>query len=390
MDVTREEDRAGFGAGMAGRWLAFLLALCLLWMASHVWAAGGDDGTRHPVFYPQPPDAPRIQHLATLTGERDLGGKQSGFAAFLLGDEATGGRLIQPYGAAMFDGRLFVADTGAPGIAIFDFTKNSFAMFEGTGNGRLKKPINIRVDREGNRYVTDTGRNQVLVYDRTDRFVAAFGIPGQFKPVDVAIAGDRLYVSDIDHHQIHVLDRRTGQTLFKFGKAGSGVGELFHPTNLAIGPEGDLFVVETSNYRIQRFAADGTPLRIYGAVGNAPGSFARPKGIALDRQGRMYVGDAAFENVQMFDPNGQLLMYFGQPGEGQEGLNLPAGVSIDYEHVDLFRRYAHPDFRIEYLILVASQFGPNKIDVFGFGRLRGMSYPEDAGTEAPAAPATDR
>ena len=118
-------------------------------------------------------------------------------------------------------------------------------------------------------------------------------------------------------------------------------------------------------------------MRSYGAIGTGLGSFARPKGIALDRAGRMYVGDAAFENVQVFDAEGRLLLFFGQPGDKREGLNLPAGIAIDYDNVELFRAAADPKFAIEYLILVASQFGPNKVDVFGFGRMAGMEYPPD-------------
>ena len=195
--------------------------------------------------------------------------------------------------------------------------------------------------------------------------------------MDTAIAGDRLYVVDIKHHQVQVLDKRSGRLLFKFGEAGSKLGELFHPTNIAIGPDGDVYVVETSNFRVQRFTADGKPVRVYGEFGSELGTFSRPKGIAIDRAGRLYVGDAAFENVQIFDNSGKLLLFFGQPGDRAEGLNLPAGVSIDYDNVDLFRRYADPGFTVEYLILVASQFGPNKIDVFGFGKMRGMDYPPD-------------
>lgn len=330
------------------------------------------------VFYPPLPNPVRIQHLLTLSGEKDLATEKSSFAAFVLGDEPSTRQLTQPYGIAIDEGRILVADTAAPGIAIFDLERRSFSLFEGLGSGRLKKPINIRIDRDGKRYVTDTGRNQVLVYDRNHRFLAAYGVIGQFRPVDIAISGDRLYVTDIEHHQIHVLDKQSGKTLFIFGKPGSGPGELFHPTSIAIAPNGDVLVVETSNYRIQRFSSEGEPIKSYGAVGSAPGSFARPKGLAFDRNGRFYVGDAAFENVQLFDPDGKLLMHFGQPGEGIEGLNLPAGIMIDYEQAQRFARYAQPGFSIEYIIIVASQFGPNKIDVFGFGKMAGMKYDDDA------------
>ena len=337
-------------------------------------------------FYPPLPQPPRIQHLATYSGERDFAAPDSQFAKFVLGEEKNPRGLQRPYGVAMFEGKLYVADSKAPGLAVFDLAQRRLTLVSGSGQGRMRRPINVSIDADGTKYVTDTGRDQVLVFDRDDKFVAAFGGDGQFKPVDTAIAAERLYVVDIKHHEVHVLDKRSGKPLFKFGKAGSGPGELFHPTNLAIGPQGDVFVVETGNFRVQRFTPDGQSVRTYGSVGTGPGKFARPKGIAFDRAGRMYVGDAAFQNVQIFDREGSLLMSFGSPGEGIEGqeLALPGGVSIDYDNVALFRPYADPKFALEYVILVASQFGPNKVDVFGFGKMSGIDYPVDEGSQGAA------
>jgi hypothetical protein len=127
---------------------------------------------------------------------------------------------------------------------------------------------------------------------------------------------------------------------------------------------------------VQRFTAEGKPVRTYGSVGSTVGSFARPKGIAMDKTGRLLIGDAAFQNVQIFDNSGKLLMYFGQTEGRADGLNLPAGVSIDYDNIASFRRFADPKFSIDYLILVASQFGPNKVDIFAFGKMNGMDYSE--------------
>ena len=346
------------------------------------------------VFYPALPNPPRIQHLTTIASERDVGAQpDSALAKFVLGEDTKKQSLRQPYGVAVYQGKVYVADSRAPGLAVFDLVNHRFDLVTGSGNGRMKKPINITIDADGTKYVTDTGRDQVLVFDRDDRFLAAYGATGQFKPVDVAIAGDRLYVVDIQHHEVQVLDKRSGRLEFKFGKPGSDIGELFHPTNIAIGPDGDIYIVETTNFRVQRFTIEGKPVRVYGKLGDELGTFSRPKGIAIDREGRLYVGDAAFENVQVFDNQGRLLMFFGQPGGAGEGLNLPAGVTIDYANVDLFRRYADPKFSVEYLILVASQFGPNKVDVFGFGKMQGVDYPRDeppppsASSEGAAKPA---
>jgi sugar lactone lactonase YvrE len=358
--------------------LALMAAVCLGACVSNASKPAGSAGMDGREYYPPLPESPRIQHLVTLASEHDLAGPEDGFARFILGDEKKETRLVQPYGTAMDKGRLYVVDTGAGALAVFDFAKRKLEFLPGSGSGRLKRPINIRIDRDGTRYVTDTGRDQVMVYDRNDRFMLAIGETGQFRPVDLAIVGERLYVVDILHHSVQVLDKASGRLLSHFGKAGSGEGELFHPTNIAVTPEGDVLVVDTSNYRVQRFTAEGKFIRSYGTVGSVPGSFARPKGIAVDPSGRVYVSDAAFENVQLFDREGRLLMDFGQPGEGKEGLNLPTGVTIDRDNVEWFRRFARKGFDIEYLIFVASQFGPNKIDVFGFGRLEGKTYPVEA------------
>jgi sugar lactone lactonase YvrE len=364
----------------AGRGAAILLmACCLAACVSNGAKVAGTADADGRTYYPDLPESPRIQHLTTLASESDLAGEEDGFARFILGEEKKETRLVQPYGTAMDKGRLYVVDTGAGALAVFDLARKKLEFIPGSGSGRMKRPINIRIDRDGTRYVTDTGRDQVMVYDRNDRFVLAIGESGQFRPVDLAIVGERLYVVDILHHSIQVLEKATGKLLFHFGKAGSGDGELFHPTNIAVTPEGDMLVVDTSNYRVQRFSADGKFIRSHGTVGATPGSFARPKGIAVDPSGRMYVSDAAFENVQLFDREGRLLMYFGQPGDGKEGLNLPTGVTIDRENIEWFRRYARKGFDIEYLIFVASQFGPNKIDVFGFGKLQGKDYPAEEG-----------
>jgi DNA-binding beta-propeller fold protein YncE len=327
-----------------------------------------------PAFYPPLPNPPRIQHLKTITGERDLKPQASGFVQFVVGEDSTAQQLKQPYGVGMFEGKLYVVDSRAPGLAVFDMAKQRFSLMTGAPSGRMKRPINITIDNDGTKYVTDTGRDQVLVFDRNDNFVSAYGTEGQMKPVDTAIAGERLYVVDIQHHQVQVLEKRTGKLLFKFGTAGSKLGELFHPTNIAIGADGDVFVVETSNFRVQRFTAEGKPVRAYGEIGNERGNFSRPKGIALDRSGRLYVGDSAFQNVQIFENDGRLLLSFGQPGGDVEGLNLPAAVTIDYDNVQYFRAYADPRFNVEYLIFVVSQFGPNKVDVFGYGKMAGMDY----------------
>jgi hypothetical protein len=59
-------------------------------------------------------------------------------------------------------------------------------------------------------------------------------------------------------------------------------------------------------------------------------------------------------------------MAFGEPGAERDSINLPTAVKIDYDNIAYFEQYVAPGFDLKYLVLVASQFGLNKVVVFGY------------------------
>ena len=206
------------------------------------------------------------------------------------------------------------------------------------------------------------------MFDRENRFIRTFGDPASLeRPVDVAVYQDRVYVCDMQRHQVVVFDRLSGSRIATIGKGGDKDGELNRPTHLTVDQQGNLYVNDAFNFRIQKFAQDGRYLQKIGAAGNTLGSLARPKGISVDQQSNLYVVDAAFENVQIFNREGKLLLFFGGAGEKPGSMYLPAGISIDYRNVPYFKKYADPRFRIEYLVYVCNMIGDNKLNVYGFG-----------------------
>ncbi len=329
-----------------------------------------------PVFYPPLPNPPRIQHLLSLTSFDDLKKSKNSFADFVFGKESTQSLVMKPYGIALFGGKIYVVDAARGGYAVLDLKTRKHKFVSGGAAGRMKKPINITIDIGGTKYISDTGREQVLVFDINDKFLRAYGIKGQFRPSDVAITINQLYVTDLNSHKIHVLDKNTGETLKQFGGVGSKDGKFFYPTNLAIGPEKHLYVTDTGNFRVQKITLNGEFVKRFGSIGSGLGKFARPKGLTLDKNGNLYVVDAAFENIQLIDKKGKLLLFFGQAGDQPADINLPADISIDYSSVKFFQTYAHPNFKLDYVLLVTSQFGVNKINIFGFGHMQGMDYSE--------------
>ncbi len=358
-----------------------ILGIVVLWGCAGGPAPAPDQAA---LFYPSPPAQPRLQFLTRLSSQRDLAADPGGFMDFVFGEETTEGHLVRkPYGVTLYDGSVFVVDTRNSGYGVFDLRQRSTRIVHGYGGGVMKKPINITIEADGTRYVTDTDRKQILVFDKQDKFLRALGKPDQFKPIDVAVVGDRLYVSDLDHHEIQVLDKYSGEVLFRFGEVGSETDQLFQPTNLAIGPDDSLYISDTGNFRVQKFSLDGKYLQTFGQIGTALGRFARPKGITVDRDQRLYIIDAAFENIQILDSDGSPLLVFAQPGDNRGNINMPTAIKIDYDNVEYFQQFAAPGFKLEYVILVASQFGINKVVVFGFGERQDMENPVERRNLAP-------
>jgi DNA-binding beta-propeller fold protein YncE len=321
------------------------------------------------IFFPPPPDEPRVQFLTSFGNETDLSG-QSKLSELVVGEERIHRPIWKPYGITSVKGKLFVCDTQPKNVSVIDLAKRKMSYLRPEGTGALKMPINIALDKDGTRFVTDTVRGQVLIYDSENRFVGDLGKAGEMKPCGIALDGDRLYVTDISNHCVRVYSKATRQILFTFPRDTKEEKEkLFSPTNLAVDDEGKIYVSDSGKFAVTVFDKEGNFLRTLGEVGLKPGRFGLPKGIGVDREKRVYVVDAATAVVQMFDAEGKLLMYFGEPqSSGRAGLYLPAGLTIDYENTEFFQKFAAPGFKIDFLIYVINQAGTQKVSVFGFMR----------------------
>jgi DNA-binding beta-propeller fold protein YncE len=282
-----------------------------------------------------------------------------------MGDR-EGRQLNKPYGVAIHDGQILVCDTMDGIVAVFDLVNQTVEILGSGPKGQLGKPINIAVDKDGTRYVVDLKLGRVMVYDADNRYIRAIGDPEAWSPTDVAIIGKRLYVTDIENGQIVLVEKATGEELRRFGQTEAGEAGQFFPTNLAIGVDESVYATDTVNTQVFKFDGRGEQVQVFGSLGKNFGQFVRPKGVAVDREGRVYVADAATEVVQIFNADGELLLFFGGAGNHPGGLNLPAKVVIDYDNVDLFADRVAPGYKVKYLVLVTSQYGPNKVSVFGF------------------------
>jgi DNA-binding beta-propeller fold protein YncE len=354
------------------RWAILTLSLRFLVLTVAQAAAASKGQAPKYIFYPPPPEKPRLQFLVKFSEEQDLGQSMSKLSVFVTGAKPTSKPILKPYGVALSGNQIFVCDTTARALDILNLTNKTMRFFAPAGMGKMGSPISLAIDADGTRYVADTLRNQVLIYGSDDTYRGALGASASLRPTGVALAGDRVYVADVKGHCIRVYGKTEHQLLFTIPRDPDAAedkepGKLYIPANLTLDSRGQVYVSDTATCRVKVYDPEGRHLRTLGTRGDLPGQFARPKGLAVDREGRIFVVDAATEVCQIFDAEGNLLLFFGEPEGSAAPLNLPAGVTVDYEHVASFRKYAAPDFVVDELVIISNQLGDKKISVYGLG-----------------------
>jgi DNA-binding beta-propeller fold protein YncE len=321
-------------------------------------------GQSEAIIYPAPPDTARIQFLTSFSSSVNSVGKTSVFKKFVMG-EPSPKPINKPYGIAIKKGKIYICDTGLGGLEIIDLDKNKFEYFVPKGKGQLKLPLNCFVDDEENLYVTDGERLQVVVFDRNGNFLDAFGETEKFKPIDVFVQDNKVWVSNSKNNSILVYNKGTYGLLYSFPSYANGEeGYIYTPTNIFV-TGSDVFVSDMGDFKVKKYDHEGKFLSSVGSNGANVGQFTRPKGIAVDHDGNLFVVDAGFENTQIFDKEGRILMFFGGPYKGPGDNWLPAKVIIDYDNLKYFQKYVDPEYNLRYLVFVTNQYGPDKVNVYG-------------------------
>ncbi len=259
----------------------------------------------------------------------------------------------------------------------------------GNGAGQLDYPKGLAVDGEGNTYVADSYNHRVQVFDASGRFVRQWGTQGnaagQFQePWGIAVDPEgTVFVADSWNHRIQKFDAQ-GRWLAGWGTFGDTGGTLgatnvfYGPRDIAIDPQGDVWVSDTGNKRILKFTADGDFLGQWGGDGASNGQFREPVGLAVDGEGNVYVADTWNQRVQKFDPSFNFIAAWPVLGwEGESVTNKP------YLAVDSARRVyvTGPDYhwavQFDSLGAVRTVWGQYGSDLRSFNMPSGIAIGAD-------------
>lgn len=237
------------------------------------------------------------------------------------------GQFDSPAGVAVDSaGNLFVLDTNNSRIQRLDPEGKILEVFgdPGSDNGLFIAPLRLVISSESVLWVADTDNNRLQSFNTKGQFLAAVGSlgqePGKFsRPIGMAFdpAGN-LWVVDSGNHRIQKFDRSMKNVLVcipEKNEPSSKVGYFNTPWGVACDATGTVYVTDTGNHRIQRFAKDGTYLSSFGTGGDKAGEFNMPTDILIDRTGSLFISDSANNRVQKLDPQGKFICEWGKRGD---------------------------------------------------------------------------
>jgi len=249
--------------------------------------------------------------------------------------------LKNPYGIALdHNGYIYVSDSGNYCIKKFS-PEGSLVQTIGKPGSKetcLNFPQGVQVDMNGDIYVMDSNNGRIAIFSAPGHYIGSIGTiggyPGAFyTPKGLYLHTDnKIYVANTRNHTIYIFDKNTHQLLSTYGSLGEddpnlqqgGFNYRFRlPTNVAVAPNGNLYVVDSKHGMIKALDNNGRFLFKFGAAGTKNGQFNFPEGIALDSNQNVFVCDSLNNRIQKFTADGQFL------DKIEQGFAKPAGICID-------------------------------------------------------------
>ncbi|PLX98693.1 MAG: hypothetical protein C0623_11855 [Desulfuromonas sp.] len=313
-------------------------------------------------FWPLLSDDPKIEYISSYQSDYDIEKETvSAIELAIFGREAPVSVFSHPYDVlSNGGGKFYVSEPVGGFVHAIDLVTGQLEKLRDR-KGNIKsfvQPMGLAGDSIGQLYVVDAKKKKICIYNSEEKLLDEWFLDGINRPVNLAVdeSRSRIYVVSPDDHQVFVYSAKTRENVYKIGRRGTAQGEFNFPVDLDLDMNGNLFVLDALNARVQVFDADGKFLRSFGERGTALGSFQMPKGIAVSPSGHVYVTDSLAHRIVVFSHDGIFLTTIGGKYPAEEGgiapggFYLPEGVDVDKQEtiwiVDTLNRMIH---RFQYL-----------------------------------------
>lgn len=270
----------------------------------------------------------KVVSRRSATDTRALVGVNPPSVLFAFGSSEVNHGIDYPLAITGTGSEVFVSDAQNGRIAVFT-PDGGFKRTIGDAKdspGKLRYPYGLAV-ADGKLYVADMGAAAIRVYDLNGKYLSTVNKPGLLsKPTDLKIWGGRFYVADAGQHQVLVLDK-DGDLEAQIGGPGEAEGRFRFPNGIAVVADGTLYVADSGNNRVQVFDKDGKFLKV---IGSADRPLVAARGILVDN-GTLYVVAGLLNRVVTFDLEGKEKFRMGAENSGPGSLFLPNGLYMDPE-----------------------------------------------------------
>lgn len=335
------------------------LAVASLLFASLAGCATAPRGPAQEVQWPLPPDKPRVKWLHAVKDEGDLERGLLTKLGRIFVPASPDAKILQPTGLAFStdEKRLYVSSGSQSKVVVVDLTTGTIRPVADAEGRRPSAPTTVAVDAADNLFVADPKGNSIWVYGPDGDFLRRISHDKLEHPTTIAIDRKAQVIYAVcgvlqksQSHRVEVFSLK-GEHLRTIGTRGAGPGEFNFPGYLAVAPDGNLFVVDTLNFRVQIIDPEGKPMATFGSIGaGLPGTFDKAKGIAFDTFGNVYVADSQQGYVQIFNPNYQPLMAFGGRVKLPGYMAVPTAVAIDSRNRIYVADYGRSEVNVYQLV----------------------------------------
>ncbi len=220
------------------------------------------------------------------------------------------GELSNPEGIAVnqVTGNVYVIDGDTANSRVQEFSSSGTWVGEfggpGAEGGELKFPHGIAVNTNGDVWVADTDNNRIDEFSSSGTFTAAFGwgvVNGKSEAEQCTISSS-----------------------CQAGIAGAGNGEYNGPHGVAVVPDGNVYITDSTNKRVQELSSTGSYLGKFGES-----ELSDPWGISTSPlNGALYITDPGSNHIAEFTAEGSFLGEFGSYGSEEKEFNSPVGIAI--------------------------------------------------------------